>query len=90
MNDALRRRRSFAHDGSFAKNIDGLLGSGKTLQDRMLFVDLFIIIGIEDIIDLVSFDQCLVSGNGKNNARVDLVRAHDNGPVDLAQGITRL
>ena len=56
----------------------------------MFLVDLLIIICVQHVIHLVAFDHIFERGHGQDDARIDLIRAHNNGAVDLTQSVARL
>ena len=56
----------------------------------MIIVYLLIVVGIENIIDLMSLYHCFETCYGKNNPGICLAGIHDNGTVEMTEGIARL
>ena len=63
MHKACRGGRALAHDGPFAENIQGLFRGTEPFDDRVLLIDLVIIVGVKDKIDGVAFDDILIGGH---------------------------
>ena len=67
---------AFAHHRPGTENFKSLFRGIKPFDDRMPAINLFVIIGIENIVDPVPLDYRLIAGHGNYYPGIDLTGIH--------------
>ncbi len=84
------RGGALAHYLACAEDLQGIRGIGKPFQGGMIGIHRLIIVGVEHQVHRHPAGDDLVRGHRQDHARVGLVGAHDDGAVDLPEGVAGL
>ena len=82
--------RALAHGGALAEHAERRLLVGQAVDHRVPVVDRLVVVGVQQEVDGVAAQHVVEAGDREHDAGVDPVGAHDDGAVELAEGVALL